>query len=530
MEKKIVSGYKLLFGYLGIFLIIIGVITLLPLLIYVFVPFLNYDVTQFSSDGTMSIVSVDATTNFNYWYAFVIPGASSVLFGVILFFAFLFKKEKARLGKHQDSLLLVLIWVCAILVGAVPFLFRDMDFTQAVFESASGYSSTGLTVFDLNETLPGYQIYCLYRSLLLFFGAIGLVLIVASAISDRYGMKLYYAEGHNDKLMPNLAKSARLILSIYTGYIVAGVVAYVLCGMPIFDAINNSIAAVATGGFSVHALNIGYYEAAGIGNGLAIEIVSIVLMILGATNFVIHMYLLRFKFKKVFKDSEVRFFGILCIIFIPLLVSSVVLNYSDKVDFWTCCRYGIFHFFSSVTTTGFTTTSPTNTFNLVFLTPSLFLMVLLMIIGGGLGSTAGAIKQYRFVLACKGLYWQLRGKLSSKRMVYPHYAYRYGESREISEDEVTEASSYILIYLIVLAAGTVAISLISKDINLDSSLFEFASALSGTGLSVGVTSSLQNYGVLWVLIIGMFLGRLEILPVYFASYRVARDVLRKETV
>lgn len=416
------------------------------------------------------------------------------------------------------------------MVGATPFLFRDMDFTQAVFESVSGYSTTGLTIFNLQENLPGYQIYCLYRSILQFFGGTGLVLILASAISDRYGMRLYYADGHNDKLIPNLAKSARLILSIYCGYIVIGIIALVICGMPVFDSINNSIAALSTGGFSVHPLNIGYYEAAGVGNGVAIETVLIVLMVLGATNYVIHMFLLRAKFKKVFKDSETRFLGILCIVFIPLLVFSVLMNYqNNSCDLWMAFRYGSFQFFSAVTTTGFSSTT-TAQFTAVFATPSLFLMALLMTVGGGVGSTAGGIKQYRFVLACKGLYWQLKSKLSSKRIVYPHYVYRYGENREISQEETTEAASYIILYMIIFALGTVMICLFSSEITLNQAVFEFASALSDSGLSVGVTSPTQNYGVIWVLSLGMFLGRLEILPIYFASYRVGKDIMKKDTI
>lgn len=526
MQKKIASGYQLVFGYLGIFLSAIGIITMLPLILYAFIPFLSYSVKLV--DG--SSITIDASTNLNYWHAFVIPGLSAIIVGLILYFVFLFKKERANLGRHQDSILIVLVWVFSILVGAVPFLFRDMDFVQSVFESVSGYSAAGLSVFDLQESLPGYQIYCLYRSIMQLFGGTGLVLILASAISDRYGMRLYYADGHNDKLIPNLAKSSRLILSIYCGYIIIGIIALVFCGMPVFDSINNSIAALSTGGFSVHPLNIGYYEAAGVGNGVAIETVLIVLMVLGATNFVIHMFLLRAKFKKVFKDSETRFLGILCVVFIPLLVFSVLMNYqNNSCDLWMAFRYGTFQFFSAVTTTGFSNVTTTQ-FTAVFATSSLFLLALVMCIGGGVGSTAGGIKQYRFVLACKGLYWQIKSKLSSKRFVYPHYAYRYGENREISQEDTTEAASYTILYLIVFALGTVFICLFSSDITLNQAIFEFSSALSGTGLSVGVTNPTQNYGVIWVLICGMFLGRLEILPVYFASYRVGKDIMKRDTI
>ena len=123
----------------------------------------------------------------------------------------------------------------------------EYNFTQAVFECTSGYTTTGLSVVDVSKC-P--KIFLLYRSVMLFVGGIGLVLVLTCAVSDRYGLRLFNAEGHTDKLLPNLKKSARVILSIYSVYIILGIIAYVIAGMPLFDAINHSIAALSTGGFS----------------------------------------------------------------------------------------------------------------------------------------------------------------------------------------------------------------------------------------------------------------------------------------
>jgi trk system potassium uptake protein TrkH len=519
MERKTATGYRLIFGYLGIFLIIIGIIMLLPLIIIPFLPLFGAD--QFAK-------------NAQYWYAFVIPGGGAIVVGLILYFSLVFRHKKSQLGKHQDSLLLVSLWLCATLIGSVPFMFRGFDFTQAVFESTSGFSSTGLTVFtsvELNPSWDGYYIFVLYRSLLLFFGGIGLVLIVASAISDRYGMNLYLAEGHNDRLMPNLARSARLILSIYTGYIILGIIAYVICGMPVFDAINHSIAALSTGGFSPHAENIAYYEMNGIGNGISIEIVSMFLMILGSTNFVTHLHLFKLKFKKIFKDCEIRFFGILCIVFIPLLTVSILLNYTvNGLDFWTSLRYGSFQFVSAVTTTGFSNTPAS--FAATFATHSFLILTIIMFIGGGLGSTSGSVKQYRIIISFKAIYWNIKKRLSSTRLVTPHFVNRLGEEHDVSQSETQEAFGIAGIYLCTLLAGALLICFVDNSVPLDFSLFEFMSALSGTGLTAVdfVGASAVNYGVIWILCVAMFIGRLEIIPVYFAGYRVVRDVLRKETV
>ena len=534
-HDKVSKGWTLILGYLGIFLIVIGIVTLLPLVMMIFF---------IAEAGSM--------------LAFLIPGITSILAGVGLSF-FNFKKERAQLGKYQDAILLVLIWIMAIVVGSVPFMLRglwidfssftiqfdaeqSMNFANAIFESTSGYSASGLTLFNFDRELHAYHLFTFYRSILLLVGGIGLVLVVTSAISDRYGLKLYTAEGHNDKLMPNLAKSARLILLIYVGYIALGTISYFFSGLTLFDAFNHAIAAVATGGFSTHAGGIPEIIQNGTPNeiGIApisviINITSIVLMVLGATNFLLHLFLFKGKIKHVIKDVEIRFFGILMIIFIPLFFVSIwaMPSFNDKP--LTALNEGIFYFFSAITTTGFNSITP-----IVALGHGVIMLAtLMMMIGGGMGSTAGAMKQYRVVLALKSLYWSIRDALSSKRKVFPHDVYRLGQRRDASISETNEALGYILLYMLVTISGTIAIVILGSNggsgfepISFENALFEFTSALSGTGLSVGVAS--LNYfnssAINWVLTIGMFLGRLEITAVYFAFYRIVRDILRKETI
>lgn len=530
--KKAASGYRLIFGYLGIFLILIGIICLLPLLMLIAYP-----------------------EEINVLWSFVIPGASAIVCGIPLSFLIL-HRDKMQLAKFQDSILLVSIWLLAILVGAIPFLLRgfqnggvgSMSFTDAIFESTSGYSSSGLTVFDFNESLPGYHVFTTYRSILLLFGGIGLVLIVTSTISDRYGLKLYTAEGHNDKLMPNLAKSARLILAIYLGYIVLGTLSYwLLGGMELFDSFNHAVAAVATGGFSTKAGGLPKIIQAGGNNSItgmpinevAINVTSIVLMILGATNFVLHLFLFRGKFKKIFKDCEIRFFATMCIIFIPLFFVCILRSGLVIADNpLLALSDGTFLFFSSITTTGFSTVSDINKLG----SGAILLSSVMMSIGGGMGSTAGAIKQQRIVVILKDIYWSIRDRTAPKNKYFPHIINRLGESREVAKEEVYESAGYAFLYICVLVGGSVAL-LISTggEYSVAYSFFEFTSALSGTGLTIGLTAGINTIsGVAlsgarlissrWILIVGMFAGRLEITCIYFAFYRIIRDLFRKETV
>lgn len=490
MSNKVVSGYKLLFGYLGLFMIMIGVIIMVPLVVLPFYP--------------------EEVSNAKF---FIIPGVLSIVLGYFIH-TYIFGKRKDKLEKYQDALLIFMIWVTAIFISSFPFfLTGNYTFTQSVFETTSGYSTTGLSVVDVENT-P--NIFLLYRSLLQFFGGVGLVLVLTSAISDRYGMKLYSAEGHNDKLLPNLVRSARLILTIYSIYIVIGTVLYVVFGMSFFDAINHAIAAVSTGGFSTRAESIGFF------NSLSIEIVTIGLMLLGNTNFVIHMIIIKGKLSHAINHIELKFLGILTIIFLPIIFLSVYFNYTDNLGM--AIRIGIFQFFTAITTTGFATVSS------FIILPNImvFCVIILMIIGGGVGSTAGGIKQYRVSLALKNLYWNFKDRIAHRNLIRGNFIHKFGRKVKVTEKEIANTNSHIFVYLTALVIGTLIIS--SYGYSLQDSLFEFASALGTVGLSVGIISPTSPALMLWATNVGMFLGRLEFYVVFVAIAKIVMDVKQRKII
>ena len=496
--RKTASGYRLIFGYLGLFIAFVGVALFLPLLALIAFPSEAKD-----------------------WYCFAIPGGGAILLGIALFML-IARRSKGQLGKHQDAILLVLIWVCAIFISAVPFLLQkdmDLSFTDALFETTSCYATVGLSIFK--ESDYTHHIFVLYRSVLCFLGGIGLVLIITSAISDRYGLKLYIAEGHNDKLMPNLARSARVILAIYTGFMVLGFVLYMVCGMNWYEAIVHSVSAVATAGFSTSTGGIAAFATHP--NYWAIQVVSVVLMLLGATNFVLALFLLTGRFKKVFKDSEIKFFGILCLVFVPLFLLAALLG-GVKQGFGQTFVESSFTYVSAITTTGFA-----NVGDLKVLGEGVLLLVVLMtIIGGGMGSTSGGVKQYRVVIAIKSFVWSTKEATAPSNTIFPHYIYRCGQEKEVDQQEVASSFGFIILYIVIMLLGGLFVSIFNNNLDYGHSLFEFANALSCTGLSVGVTTA-SSVGAKWTLIVGMFLGRLEILAIFFAFYRGVKDLFRKET-
>lgn len=484
MEKKITSGYPLIINYLGIFAILIGLIVMLPILL---VPFYTDEIIYM-------------------WY-FLVPGLASILLGLIV--VLLFKgREKGRLERSQDAILVVFIWIEAITISALPFVLTgDYNFTQAIFETTSGYSTTGLTVVDVTQA-P--KMFLLFRSLLQFFGGVGLVLVLTSAISDKFGMRLYSAEGHSDKLVPNLIKSGRIILSIYVGYILVGMFAYMVFGMSAFDAFNHSICAVATGGFSTNPGSIGAF------NSLGIEITTIVLMILGGTNFFVHLYLLRAKFKNVFAHVEIKLLGILTALFLPMLVINYITR--DGSSFGHALRVSTFQFFSAITGTGYQTV---DTFVAL---PSLFISILIivMVLGAGMGSTAGGMKQYRVALAAKSVWWHIKEQLSHHKTIRTRFINRIGTKTVVTKEEVIRNHSFLMVYMVFLVAGTLVFTAYGHSIT--DALFEFASALGTVGLSVGITGYDAPGVILWTSTLGMFLGRLEFYVIFIAIARIKNDI------
>ncbi|MBO4540602.1 MAG: TrkH family potassium uptake protein, partial [Bacilli bacterium] len=409
------------------------------------------------------------------------------------------------------------------------------------------------------------HIFIFYRSICHFFGGVGLVLVASSAISDAQGMKLYSAEGHTDKLLPNLKKSARLILTIYAGYIVAGALGLWLFGMDWFDALQHSVGALATGGFSSRSTSLYYFlnpvnienhetvysslssgfafsELSGFNgimpiNPLGMEITTLILMFLGATSFMLHVEIFTRKWKQFFRDVEVRVVIAVLAIFIPMMMLgawSYQRSAGIENGFWYYLRSSIFQCTACLTTTGFSNVPDINA-----LGPAvLFLSVIAMTIGGGMGSTAGGLKQYRVAICAKEINWKFKYRNTSSRFVLPRPIYRFGDLRQLEPGESKDAVLYTLLYLCVVLLGATLIAFL-PNIAFDSAIYEAASAISSAGnsmvnfsfgsLSYKVNNPSYAYQILLsVCIIWMFFGRLEIVPILNAFNGAARRIAGKD--
>ncbi len=305
-----------------------------------------------------------------------------------------------------------------------------------------------------------------------------------------------------------MQRSAKLVLGIYLGYIIVGTIALDLAGMSFFDAINHSFAAVSTGGFSTRPESIGYWD------NTAVEVVTNVLMIVGAFNFVTSYMLVTGKFKSIMRNGEIRlqfFLYVLCSI---VLLFGVVLPLYPNLG--KAIRVSIFETITALSTTGFSTVGYTDWNGLGWL-----ILILLMLIGGGSGSTAGGIKQMRVYILYRALTWEVRRMLMPAGAVNEAHVWQGDQRQFLQNDQVKQISIFVFLYLMIFGIGSAIIA--AHGYTLQESLFEYASAMGTVGLSVGVTAADAAPGLLWAETVGMFLGRLEFFTVFVGVVRLLRD-------
>lgn len=477
------TRYRLLLGYVGGIWAIIGLAILAPLLI---LPFYPDDV--------------------RYAPGLLISGLPLLVLGVFLRRRYR-NVQQEGLNLQEGMVVILVAWLVAIVAGAIPFMFEsDLNFTQAVFEATSGWTTTGLSVVDVTQT-P--HLILLYRSVMQLIGGAGFAIIVLSAIAGPTGSGVSVAEGRDDQLVPHVRQSAELVLGIYIVYAVGGIIALMVAGMDWFDAINHAFAAISTGGFSTRPESIGYY------NNVAVEAVIIVLMLLGTLNYLTAYVLLRGKFGPVLRNGEIRLMGVLLPVAILLLL--LITLPPLYADFGKQLRVAIFETTSALSTTGFSTVSYLNWGDFGWQ-----ILIMLMLIGGGSGSTAGGIKQFRIYVLCAALYWQIRRAFLPQGAVNKAFIWR-GESRSVLNDEqVRRIALFVFFYMVFFFIGTTI--LVAHGYSLPQSLFEFASTTSTVGLSVGITSPEAPPLVLWTQILGMILGRLEYFAVVIGLIKLFGDV------
>lgn len=405
-----------------------------------------------------------------------------------------------ELRTRDGFLVTVLFWVLLSLGGALPLTLAEpsLSFTDAVFESISGLTTTGATVISGLDELPRSILY--YRQQLQWLGGIGIV-VIAVAIMPMLGiggMQLYRAETpgpvKDSKLTPRITETAKMLFLIYGILTVACGFAYWFAGMSAFDAIGHSFSTVSTGGFSTHDASIGYF------NSASITLVTIVFMVLSGMNFGLHFMVWNRKSLRCYwADSEARLY--LAIIATGSIVVCSFLYVRGVYDGEASLLNGTFQLASFMTSTGYTTAD--------FSIWPTFLPIFLMTVsffGGCGGSTAGGVKVGRMLIMAQ------QGLREIQKLIHPGAVIPLKVHSRVVPERVTNGIwAFFGAYLAVFY-GMVLV-LLATDLDFLTAWSAAASMLNNLGPGLGAAAI--NFGDIsslakWVLCGGMLLGRLEI--------------------
>jgi trk system potassium uptake protein TrkH len=411
------------------------------------------------------------------------------------------RNHKQELKTRDGFIITVLFWLVLAFSGSLPLYLAEqpgLSFTDAFFESLSGWTTTGATVITGLGDLPKSILW--YRQQLQWLGGMGIIVLAVAVLPmlGIGGMQLFRAETpgpvKDSKLTPRITETAKALWYIYLSLTIACATAYWFAGMTLFDAIGHSFSTVAIGGFSTHDASLGYF------NNPTIEAIAMIFMLISVLNFGLHFY--AWKNKSIihyFLDSEFKF--LLAIMFGGALLTVSALWLTDTYTLSDSFRHGLFQLVSIATTTGFGTAGfaewP------VFLPVLLFMMAF---IGGCAGSTGGGMKVIRVLLIYK------QGTREIGRLIHPSAIIPVKVNKRTVNDRVLESvwgffSVYILTYMVMMVA------LLATGLDHVTAFSAVGACLNNLGPGLGDVAA--HYGDIsdvakWILSITMLLGRLEI--------------------
>jgi trk system potassium uptake protein TrkH len=394
-------------------------------------------------------------------------------------------------------------WLSAAALGALPFLFCGITThpVTAFFESASGFTTTGATVFSNVEALPHAINW--WRTLTHWLGGMGIVVLFI-AILPRLGVgakHLFRSEVPGPitgELKPKLRETAGVLWRIYLALTLAEATLLYIAGMDVFEALCHSFATLATGGFSTRNASIGAFDS------FAIELIVIVFMFLAGANFSLyHVLFSKRSWKYVAEDSELKVYAAIMITATVIIAAGLV---EAERPFLTAMRQALFQVVSIQTTTGF----GTDNFN-VYPAFAKLLLVALMFIGGSAGSTGGGMKVVRIIIIFKAIYAELYHTFRPQAVL----ALKIG-GHSLPTDLVRTALGFFAAGIGAFGLGTIAVSLFGID--LETSFSAVAASLWNIGPGLGKVGSVEHYGWLPIPVQGilsllMIIGRLELFTV-----------------
>lgn len=406
-----------------------------------------------------------------------------------------------RMGRRDGFLIVSSAWVVFSLVGMLPFLIggHTPRLAVALFETMSGFTTTGATAFDDVDALPHSILF--WRSLTHWMGGLGIVFFTIALLPNmgQGDLRLFSAESTGlkiGKLHPRISTTARWLWGLYLLLTATCIGAFHLAGMNLFDAINHALSTVATGGFSTHTASIGYYESP------LIEYVSIAFMFVSSINFtLLYLLLVKHRLRDVWADSELRCF--LAILFFVSIITAVVLCF-DGLTVEEALRTALFSVVALQSTTGFTTV------DFMMWHPALWMLLsIVSVIGACAGSTSGGLKCVRVLTAVKLVVNEFRQKLHPHAVLPVRIA-----GNTLAPGIARSVFVFFVVYFLLIFVSAILMSCMGLPL-LDA-LGLGISAFSNVGPSIGyAVGPLDSWSALpdaalWLNSFLMLAGRLEI--------------------
>lgn len=435
--------------------------------------------------------------------AFLIPAMSMIIASVIFLIAGKRRLNVKKIGYRDALFFAVLSWAGMGLLGAIPIVrVTGVSFTDAVFESISALTTTGVTALSGLDAMP--KSFLMYRQFLQWMGGLGVVIYVVTILPmlNVGGMKLMQAETpgpiKNDKLSARMVDTAHYLWLVYLTITVLCALGFYVAGMTAYDAIAYTFSTVSTGGFAPYDDSMGHYD-----KGI-ILIVADVFMMLGALNFALHFRAWRnFKLRRYYQDEETRTYLIVVLV-LALIVAFFLVQRNVYSDAFRAFNHALFLVVSMITSTGLGLPGYTEWPQVV-----VFLLIFSCYLGGCAGSTAGGNKIIRNILSIKMIAREL------KRLIHPRGVFEVEYQGHPVEDSVLNAT---IAFMFIAAVVSLVFTLLLMATGLDflTAFSAVAACVNAAGLAFGAVGSnfqpVNDFGI-WVLSLAMLLGRLEYLTV-----------------
>ena len=443
--------------------------------------------------------------------------SGTIVLSVGLILMLLSKDFSKEMNKREGYIVVTFGWIVMAISGTIPYILTGAipNFTNAFFETISGYTTTGSSILENIESLPHGILF--WRSLTHWIGGMGII-VLAIAILPLLGiggMQLFAAEApgpSTDKLHPRITDTAKRLWLIYFGYTAAETVLLNFAGMSFFDALNHSMSTLSTGGFSTKNNSISYWN-----DTPLIQYIITLFMFLAGTNFVLSYFGFKGNIRRIFKDEEFKLYVKFIIIFTLIAFAFIYIDSSLKHpsdllhpmifgELEASLRHSLFQVISIVTTTGFISAD--------FTTWTPFLLVFffgLMFLGGSAGSTSGGVKVVRHLLLIRNGFMEFKRSLHPNAVVPVRY-----NTKAVSGDIVFNILGFFILYMLSFIIGALGFAIIGIDF--ESAIGVAASSLGNVGPALGEFGPANNFfnmpsiGKWWASFL-MLIGRLELFTV-----------------